>query len=298
MLKKIVIYSTLLVVLIIISGEILEHLSAKVYTGENGGLQTYVINNGFDNVIIGNSRAKQHFDPTIIFNGFNETFYNGGVNGYYLNHHSMYIKLLTDNYTPKRILLNINYSDIFEVDKKLPNTIFYPYITDEYIGKQFKKELSLEDYYSLKYVKMSRFIHGFRTVSIVKNVILHPMPSTTGFVKEEVFLDLNKEIVLLPDQDLKVEQDRFNELTSIVEICRKKGIELYLIISPSLKFNERITEEMDKYLQQFASSEVTILNLSKQREQAFLDKNLYADQAHLNYLGAKIISNIIHEKIK
>jgi hypothetical protein len=139
---------------------VLDFLYTKVYlNSSNRGKIDYVYNSesrNYDVVILGSSRANNHFVSQMFEDKGLKTF-NFGMSGGHLFEADLLLKLMMErHYKIKNIILeaDLNLSNVHR--SKSVSSIFLPYLYDsEVIEQQFSTE---EDFYYLYYIPFYRYI--------------------------------------------------------------------------------------------------------------------------------------------
>ena len=205
----------------------LDFMAKSVYTGENGGFQNYIINNEFDYLLMGSSRTRKHLDRKTIFPDKNSA--NAGVNGQTFYHHGLLINCLLQNYTPKQIILNIDFSDIFIIESQEPKSsvnLFLPFINNPYVFEKVKKFNSTLFACLIKFYHLSRYTYRFRFLSIIENYFIDKSKPDIDYDPQDKIMDEHYKKNIKPLDFLGIDKDKIQVLREIIIICQKKDIKL------------------------------------------------------------------------
>lgn len=138
-------------------GVILDKMIDKVPNdGNEIGLAHYAITSVNDPVlIIGSSRARDHYDPDILSDSLSLKAYNLGRAGHYVSYSSCLVNMILDRYTPDIVLWEVGMESLFSnIDEDRINSL-KPYywessvvqeVIDEKNGKTAKRKLLSNSY--------------------------------------------------------------------------------------------------------------------------------------------------------
>ncbi len=299
----------LFILVIVITDRLFGLVLRRLYFNQTGGQDyslSYLLSKcNSDIVVFGNSRAQHHYDSRIISAGMNMSCYNAGLDG----GHSIIlpdaeIKVLTERYTPKIIVLEFSPTGIVHFDGDYDRlSILLPYYQDYPVIRSF---LQLRG--PFEKMKLMSAIYPFNSdiINIVgfnTNTRAAHRHDIEGYVPlNEV---LNPEILKYKPEYVSqavmrtqssLDTNMVNALENIISICKEKNIALYIINSPVYHMvNEIQTPE-------YAVAKIS-LDIIHHNHVNFLDfsddpafvghPELFADQGHLNDKGARIFSNMV-----
>lgn len=239
-------------------------------------------NKKFDVVIMGTSRANNHF-VTSLFEKKGLKAFNFGISGSHLLETSLLLKLMVANqYDIKNIILEADLSICNEKRDDGTTARFMPYIHQNNIIKaHYKNEADFNSIYYLpfyRYVKFDAKI-GFREVADVS------AKKTTNTLHNKGYYPLisNKKGNMKNDiSSLKVIRNKYYE--EIKQICKKHKINLIVVMTPMCERTKGLNY-FDKVQQQYPE----IHNF----ENVVTDDAYFASCGHLNNEGAVIYTNHI-----
>ncbi|MFK7049945.1 hypothetical protein FLACOL_02642 [Flavobacterium columnare] len=236
----------------------------------------------YDVVIMGTSRANNHFIPSLFERKGYKTF-NFGISGSHLFETNLLLKIMLQRKVKiKNLLLEADLSVCNEKRDEGTTARFMPYLhTNSIIKDHFKSEA---DFLQLYYIPFYRYIKfdskiGFREV---KN----------AFSKEKTNLLDNKGYYPLEGTNWRrmknniagLKPIRNHYLDDIKEICRKNNIRLILVMTPMCK----CTKGMN-YFSNVNKIYPEIYNF----ENAVTEDYYFSSCGHLNNKGAIKFTNYI-----
>lgn len=206
----------------------------------NGGIgkTRYVMREmNSDILIVGSSRAEFHYNSNIISKELGVTTYNAGQSGSNLNKHICYIDAITDRYTPKVIILEVEPRDLYDYSDPSMKELYVFYHDNEFIRRELQVSdgfvshiygtvnmlryndlfitLMLAGRYSGKEVEQAEKLQGYVPLPAVK----HKIP----LVKEHEDMPLNH----------SVNPRQLEAIEYMTNRLQEKGTTLIVAISPT-----------------------------------------------------------------
>ena len=274
-------------------------LYRKAPHGANWTKENWLLDERFDVVIFGSSRAFRHYVPSVISGELGLSVFNAGQNGQYLLYSYALEQLMLERYAPKMIVLDILPSFIVKVDN--PDEEFErlstlsPYIAN----KEVRRLLTHDSFFEgLKYdSRMYRF--NSKILSILDNFHSHPDNVDNGYemIGDSRFHDRNPFIL---DTLEKVEIDSFklNILHKFISSAREHGVMCVASFSPvSEPLSGRTHGILQFYSDIFADMNVPFLNFATSDYKNYMNKDLFIDIIHMDETGADIFSLDFAEKL-
>jgi len=266
---------------------VLDVLYTKVYlNSSNRGKVDYVFNTeprNYDVVILGSSRANNHFVSQLFEEKGLKTF-NYGMSGGHLFEADLLLKLMIErHYKIKHIILEADLNLSNEHRSDGISSKFLPYLHDsEIIKKQFSKE---EDFNYLYYIPFYRYIRfdpeiGFR--EIVKTVL----KEKTSSLQNEGYYPLIKH----KNGNMKNNIVNLNPLThnqyyeEIKNICKANNINFIAVMTPMC---ENVVGM--NYFDKVKKSYPEIYNY----ENVVVENKYFSSCGHMNDTGAKLFTSRI-----
>lgn len=242
-------------------------------------------NKNYDVVIMGTSRANNHF-VTELFEKKGLKAFNYGMSGSHFFETDLLLKKMLDNqFKIKTLLLEADLSVCNEKRDEGTTARFMPYMHgDATITEHLKSQ---EDYFQLYYLPFYRYIKfdnkiGLREVlKVLKNEptnVLHnkgyyPLLTTkSGKMKNDI-------------STLKPIRNRY--LEDVKKLCAQNNIQLILVMTPMCE-NTKGLDYFEKVNQLYPE----IHNF----ENVVHDDNYFSSCGHLNDAGARMYTNFIINK--
>lgn len=229
----------------------------------------------YDVIIMGTSRANNHFVPSLFKKRGYKTF-NFGMSGSHLFETNLMLKImLQQNFKIKNLLLEADLSVCNEKRDEGTTARFMPYLhTNSIIKDHFKFE---NDFLELYYIPFYRYIKfdakiGFREVN--KSFL----KKKTNLLDHNGYYPLNGTNWKRMKNNISgLKPIRNSYLDDIKKICKENNIRLILVMTPMCKS----TEGMD-YFDKINKIYPEIYNF----ENAVTDDHYFSSCGHLNNQGA------------
>ena len=238
----------------------------------------------YDVVILGSSRANNHFVPELFEKKGLKTF-NYGMSGAHLFEASLMLKLMAErNYKIKTVILEADLGLCNEKESDAIAAKFLPYIhQSETIKKHFSK---LENFNALYYIPFYRYIDfdaliGFREMyntatgkptNILDNLGYHPLGHKPGNMKNDI-------------RALKPIRNKYYE--EIKQICKANHYNLITVMTPMCS-NVKGLDYFEKANQIYPE----IHNL----ENVVQGDQYFSSCGHMNDTGARMFTKIVIER--
>jgi len=295
--------------MVVLTDQLAGYVLRTLYFSQKAG-QAYILNHTFNDVksdvlIFGNSRAQHHYDTRILSDSLKMSCYNAGLDG----GHSIImqyaqIKIITNRYTPKIIILDFNPSNIVRFPGDYDRlSILLPY---------FGKYPDLQPFILLRgpfeKVKLLSAIYPFNS-DIINIFRLNAVKLASRMKNFEGYVPIKNKVMNISmlktkhneEESTSIDSNMIMALKNIILLCKEKNISLYIINSPIYRTdfteNKLQTPEAKMSLEIILNNKVKFLDFandttfSKQHE-------LFADNNHLNEKGATKYSQIISSVLK
>jgi len=294
--KKFILKISILFILVIsidiILGNIIENFFYKQVKGKSYRIKNVLENVTSDILILGSSRAVQHYDPSIIQQKTGLTTYNAGLDGQSIIYQKAILDIILHRYTPKVIVLELY--EIMDFPKNnipydrlsvlLPYVNKYP-VLNNVINKRsfFEKYKRLSKTYPYNSLLL-RIIEG--NLALTKTGT-----SSTGFIPKEGIWELP--IKKKESTNFDYDNEKVQFYYDIINSCKEREIPLFVVISP--KYEDCV--DCFSFSQKISDMTNTQLN-NYSKESLFISNNKYFENpSHLNSDGAKIYSNFFGDKL-
>ena len=275
---------TMLVLLIVLD---LAYTTVYLHSSNRGKVEKVFNSNAgnYDVVILGSSRANNHFVPELFEKKGLKTF-NYGMSGAHLFEASLLLKLMAErNYKIKTVILEADLGLCNEKESDAIAAKFLPYIHhSEVIKNHFS---SLENFKELYYIPFYRYIDfdaliGFREMyntatgaptNILHNLGYHPLTSNKrGNMKNDI-------------RALKPIRNKYYE--EIKQICKQNNYNLISVMTPMCT-NVKGLDYFEKANKIYPE----IHNL----ENVVQGDHYFSSCGHLNDAGARMFTEVFIEK--
>ena len=301
---KIFVFVLIVVVLDQFLGLLLASLYNSQRTGQNHSL-TYTFETSKDDILIlGSSRALNHYDSRIIEDSMQMSCYNVGSGGQGLLFADAQLKVILKRYSPKIVVLEINTLTCFEYNPKDYERLsvlrpyfkrykeLYPCI--DLLGPYEKYKLLSAIYpYNSMIIDILRFNTNIDQSR--KWMFNGYIPILDRQIKKEnlpKMKTLKLELLNEAVDNLKIQS-----LKSIVDNCRKNNVRLILVNSPMFMTLDDVCNYPSTH------SSILLSRIIKKEKIEFYDfatnylflghDELFADQKHLNEKGSAKFSRMI-----
>ena len=257
--------------------------------------QTFIEKNNFDLLVIGSSRAECQFYTPLIDSALGLTSFNIGMIGSLMPLTRATLEAyLVNSKAPKYVVLNIDlhsFSDNPDTVYSFPR--YFAFLENEklYEGlKAYDKRFVYFKYlpfYSMPFYASRCLnsslrgwtgIQGKYDANYVKGFAPHPQNDKLG----------DMDTMTIPVFSHDAPAFIWAELAKIYSICKQNNIKLILVVSPLFhRWQEKVTNYSDNllYFRSFAKTH-NLIFLDYSNHPIRMNKELYADPAHLNKEGA------------
>ncbi|MCJ1805544.1 hypothetical protein BWK60_11470 [Flavobacterium covae] len=244
-------------------------------------------NKVYDVVIMGTSRANNHFVPSIFEEKGYKTF-NFGMSGSHLFETNLMLKImLQQKFKIKNLLLEADLSICNEKRDEGTTSRFMPYLhSNPIIKDHFRSEVDFLQLYYIPFYRYLKFDNkiGFREIN-------------KSFLKERTNLLDNKGYYPLRGTNWKrmnnnisgLKPMRNRYLDDIKRICKEHNIQLFLVMTPMCKSTKGMS-----YFEKINKIYPEIHNF----ENAITDDHYFSSCGHLNNQGATEFTKYILNHLK
>lgn len=264
-----------------------------------------------DIVIIGNSRAKFHYNPNVITEKTNLSCYNLGLSGTPINVFDIRWKSFVNRNTlPKSVIIDVDYNFLGTANGLFEKFQYLPYVNEaEYaqVTKTLDKDLIFDQYIPcFKYQgQVEPLIAKFKTM-FDKDCLgyINGYRVNTSVWDENEWLQFkNKRFSEVSDPEGfdGLYKEGVKKLNGILQFCQQKDIKVTLIWSPQYiemqKFKVNQRQYVDRLINTLAIKyKIDYLNFSNNA--IVYDKANFYNHSHLNYKGALEFSKQVGDYLK
>lgn len=246
-----------------------------------------------DVVILGSSRAHNHYIPKIIEDSLGLTCFNTGMDGSYILNSYAVLKSLVERYTPRLILMDIGLGELLfgsggydELSFLLPYYKNKPLIRDVILLKsKFEKLKLMSEVYPFNSMLLAIAEGNIRNEDIKKLKGYRPL---YGSLKD-TSISYNQE------RDFKLDATKLKVLEEIASKCNSHNIRLVFIQSPRYaRVDQNTIESIINELSEKHNAEFW----NYVNDSIFFKPEYFKDGAHMNNSGASEFTKMIAGKIK
>ncbi len=271
------------------AGSLIGYVHRHAPYGTNWTKENWLLNEKFDVVIFGSSRAFRHYVPSVISQEVGESVFNAGQNGQYLLYSFALEQLLLDKYAPKIIVLDILPSFVVRVSNPDEEFERLSSLSPYFYNRQVRQLLTRGDMFEyLKYTsKMYRY--NSKILSILDNFRAHPSQADNGYevMGDFTFHDRNPFIVDVLDE-VEIDSFKVNIVKKFIISAREKNVNVFVSFSPvSQPLSRKTLQIISFYNELFAEMNVPFLNFATPD---YENKDFFLDLIHLDGIGAELFS--------
>lgn len=292
--KKYMLKALVLVAMLIIADQSIGYGLKWMYSHQQGGdygcATKAIMEQEADVLILGSSRARHHYNPAILSDSLKMSVYNAGRDGCFLVYQWAQLKLILDRYTPKIVLLevtpydfNLNPSDYDRLSGLLP------YQDCPSFKEVIHKKSPWEEWKCLSGI----YPYNGQILSMITSMNAKVADMNEGFdpLQGSIYHQMETGNGGAIDQ---LDEEKVNLMYEIIELCKEKGIELFMITSPYY-IHFTYSETLNRV--QAICAERHIPYVSYLNNPEYSDGKLYQTADHLNAEGADIFSRSVAEWI-
>lgn len=254
----------------------------KIYKIFNGKINA-------DILIVGSSRAVNHYDTSVINNKTNKKTYNIGMNGGGVSEQLFLLKnYLQNNKNPHTIIINLDSTSINEeqMGGSFDLNKYERFFRHKNIFEIYKAKRPLRAYI-VKYIPFI-YKNKYLKTFIVNKIKGKPFPHNNGYIGISELGKYDKK----HDKKLVITSKPESEdiLKKIIKLSRTSSEHTIGIFSPQLDIYNTNEEDVIEYLKEITNkSGICFYNYSD----FYKNKELFYDAMHLNHKGAEMFTKEI-----
>lgn len=248
-----------------------------------------------DVLIFGSSRASHHYHPASFENKLYQTFYNVGRDGNFLLYHYAILESTLKRYSPKVIILDFNIEEFNKEQGSYDRlSSLLPYYKKH---PEVMSVLELRSPYEK--LKLLSNIYPFNSMILdiaAGNIALNQRDNgIKGYLPLKYVC--SEEIKEKQNEDYGLDTNKITIYKKFIAECKKANIKLYIVCSPY--YIKYINEDKSlKIAKAIANSYgIPFLDYS-QHPSFFTNRTLFADDDHLNDMGARMFSDSLISVIR
>ena len=280
-LAKILASLAIIIITVVAADILLGKLADHQFMDKPGARQHYELTSlrDVDILIVGSSRSRRHYDTPYISEQLNRRAYNVGYDGMGITFHTAMIKSILDETVPRILILEGLPNDLSgEYNDRIKN--LYPYIALNHNILDVAAEVDPVNRYTLR-SNLIRYNSSLLDLWDCKNDPYDP--STLGFGRDDSKGPEDFEEVVYPTPQ-NVDPVASRCLEQISEICKSRGIDLIVTISPEY-FVRKDPCPVGLFC---AEHDIKFIDNSKLRFDSLDIREYFLDYVHMNSTGARL----------
>ncbi|MCX6158521.1 MAG: hypothetical protein NTY74_11140 [Ignavibacteriae bacterium] len=253
-----------------------------------------------DLLIIGSSRARNHYNTEIIDSILKVKTHNIGILASFLDYNLMTLKIfLQFNKKPKTVILDMSIYSMQDIDEIRNINQYVGLFDNENVYSTLrKKSISIWFY---RYIPLLKYIVNREALQTSLNSFLNKEKNQIGIDKGYSNIDKRLEVYEIErladlfsngKETINQDAERINDLKEFINICNKEGINLVLVFSPSyeLLLNNVLNKEevIKKYEEIAVENNIIFMDYSK--DDICKNADFFFDCDHLNNKGANVFT--------
>jgi len=292
---RFLIFLMLVALLDFFCGKTLQFLYYKQKSGYDYRASYAIDSTNAPGLIFGSSRASHHYVANMLADSFGVAFYNVGRDGQSILYDYAVLQTILKRYTPKLILLDYQDEELFyfsdsyaRLSSLLPYAKTHPAINHTIQMRSSFEKLKMISrvypYNSLFFSMLGGISFGARgRVEEVNGYLPLDNPFHSLNADQNKFLSTKE-----PDSN------KIKTFDAFIDLCKKKGIELYVIMSPYYEpVNVKFTQPIDKLIH-----DAGVPHFDYSRFPGLVgNMNYFSDEKHLNRKGSELFTRDLISRI-
>ena len=243
-----------------------------------------------DLVILGSSRARNHYNPEILSDSLEMSCFNAGRSGHFLMYQSAQLHVMLSRYTPKWVILDMVPYDFTGGDNYDRLSVLLPYKNH----KETHRFLKMRSEFELWKCISEIYPYNSMFLKLVPNLKNKGTINNNGF--QPLYGYYKGQKVIYDNDSIKTDDDKVEEFRRIIKLCQKKNIKLTVVTSPFYANYKKQTSTTLLIKQICEEERIEFFNFLNDVD--FDDTSLYHTVDHLNANGADKFTKKIAEKLK
>lgn len=247
-----------------------------------------------DCIIVGPSRASEHYDSEIISNILGMSVYNAGRDGHFIVYDDCVLHTILDRTTPKLVIFDGGDNLICRPGHITVNSLKPYYGQFDYVTKRLDENNQMY----FKYQMISK-LYRFNNMPIrLLEGYLKPKDTFNGYcsrgdasINDKPIEHIKFEKSINPEPDVQGEI-AFDDM---INICQQKNIDFFVVRSPYFvdvySDNPIVETKIKNYNKAHFIDNYALVEFTSRPE-------LFSDHGHLNDKGAKEFSKLVANQIK
>lgn len=267
----------------------------KKITRDDIGIVNKVISDKSDILILGSSRARNHYNSKLIAKELGQSVFNGGVSGMGLAFNKFLFVERIKRHLPQKLILDIAPNILADRQQTDKIHAFYSFLDIYPSFNQFMESPKFVNVLvrNLPCLKYNSSLYECVTYFLKPTDLNDSYSPLHGNYKDDsnsFYYVQSKESSLLIKKQVEILRD-------IIEVAKFNNIEIFLVVSPSYKDFDNNNLIKKTLINVANENKVSIINFSNSL--IFKDRDdLFYNQLHLNSTGAQFFSRAIVDTLR
>lgn len=249
-----------------------------------------------DVVIVGSSRAKNHYHTEILADSVNRylstdhTFYNAGIGGHFVDGNACTIESIVKRYKPKLIIFEVCTKEVIAADWQKRMRKYEPFYKSNSTVKDFLDRMGWKERII---VRMNMYRFNSNAVMLIDNILHHRKENDGYSPLYKTMTNPSPEKEEIKFDNIEWCDFSINSFNRMILLCKNQNINLVIATSPRYYPND------DNKLIHSICNKYNVPYIDEYNTEYFNNHSeLFYDRNHLNNDGATIYTQIFFEKIK
>lgn len=275
-------------------GILMDYMSQNANSGDTKMLHSLCMDSNYDVLIMGSSRAHHHYDDRLLSDSLDLTVYNMGVDGNGIVLMNGLWKLLSQRYTPKLIIYDVEPAFDLMVYKEDDANRRYlsklkPFFHIPCVDSIFHLVSPMEEIMNHSVF----FRYNTEFFNVIKNYVFHSQVPRFGYVPiQGMMTDGEKRPIIT--ESIEPDYLKISFLRNLVDDVRSKGAQIVFIASPKFRVSSsEVYQPLREICDEYKVSFWDFYN-----DTTFQKSDYFKEPMHLNKEGAEVFSYYIANKIR
>lgn len=293
--KTPLLYCSLFIVFLLLMdlliGIVSSRLTMKQTTGVSGMI-IKTINDTSSVLILGSSRAANHYDSKVIENKVKKTTFNAGSGGQGIFYNYAVLDERLRKHKPKIVVLDVAPNIMMDLKQYDKLTALYP-LVDKFdafasivrLNPDFKPVLMYSNAYRYNSTAFQFFYEFVSPINMYDAYV-----GIDGHISERTIIESKENnVVEISKKEIKLLLQQLKFIDKINKLCESNKIPFIVLISPSYFENNTISTAKEKIIGHLQSKSIMCKDYSLDID-FYGKQELFKDILHLNREGARFYS--------
>lgn len=294
-LLKIILFFAIVAVIDFGFGKGMDYMYIHAKGGEIREMNEVCLDNQYDILVMGSSRAHHHYVPSIISDSLGMSCYNAGRDGNgIILMYGMY-QMVLDRYKPKLIIYDVAKGfDIYENPQDQNNTRYVsrlkPYARMPHIDKIFKS-LTWQEW-----MKTYSSLYRYNSISLstIRDYLFERPYNSDGYSKLVQTMDYEPTIFETEDSGV-LDSLKIGYFEAFIQSVQDNNASLVCVLSP--RYRSYTTEKYEPIFNLCAKYDVLMLDYYTDTTFS-THREYFKDPTHMNDNGARLFSAMLANRLK